>query len=65
MKYAKFTKPLTIALENHIYKQIKDISDNQPISMAEWVRDMLAKTLVEAGVNEQLVSLNLKAVPQF
>jgi predicted DNA-binding protein len=60
MKYARFNKPLTIALENEIYQQIKDISEKQRISMAEWVREMLAKALVEVGVREKIVSLTYK-----
>jgi hypothetical protein len=60
MKYARFNKPLTIALENEIYLQIKDISEKQRISMAEWVREMLAKALVEVGVREKIVSLTYK-----
>ena len=55
MKYARFNKPLTIALENEIYQQIKDISEKQRISMAEWVREMLAKALIEVGVREKLL----------
>ena len=60
MKYARFNKPLTIALENEIYLQIKDISEKQRISMAEWVREMLAKALIEVGVREKIVSLTYK-----
>jgi predicted DNA-binding ribbon-helix-helix protein len=60
MKYARFNKPLTIALENEIYLQIKDISEKQRISMAEWVREMLAKALGEVGVREKIVSLTYK-----
>jgi hypothetical protein len=47
MKHARFTKPLTLAFEPETYDQIKKISDEQRISMAEWVREMAAKALVK------------------
>ncbi len=35
MKYARFTKMLTIALEKEVYDQIRKISEEHRISMAE------------------------------
>jgi hypothetical protein len=60
MKYAKFTKPLTVALENEIYQRIKAISDERRISMAEWVREILTQALVDNGCDGQLESLTYK-----
>jgi hypothetical protein len=61
MKYAKFTKALTVVLEAEIYQQIKEISDKRRIAMAEWVRDILTKALVESGERNKLVSMTCKS----
>ena len=45
MKYAKFTRPLTIAFEQHIYNQIKEISEQRRISMADLIREIMEKAL--------------------
>jgi hypothetical protein len=45
MKTALFTKPLTIALNPAIFDRIKRITDNEQISMAEWVRDAVDAAL--------------------
>ena len=45
MKQAIFTKSLTIALQPEIYEQIKQITDEQCISMAEWTREAVEKAL--------------------
>ena len=38
MKQAIFTKSLTISMPPEQYEQIKQITDQSRISMAEWVR---------------------------
>ena len=38
MKQAVFIKSLTVALRQEAYDQIKAITDEQQISMADWVR---------------------------
>ena len=45
MKYAKFTCPLTIAFEQQIYNQIKEISEQRRISMADVIREIIKKAL--------------------
>ena len=45
MKTAIYSKPLTIALEQGVYDQIKTITDDLRISMAEWVRTAVQKSL--------------------
>lgn len=45
MRYARFTKPLTIALKQEVYEQIRQMSEQQRISMADVVREMLSKVL--------------------
>ena len=47
MKVAKFTKPLSVGLEPEIYARIQQITDEQRISMAEWIRNTLALVLKE------------------
>jgi predicted DNA-binding protein len=46
LKTARFTKALTIALHPDVYEQIKQVTDAEKTSMAEWVRDA-----VEAALN--------------
>ena len=45
MKQAQFTKSLTISMPPEHYEQIKQITDERHISMAEWVRDAVAAAL--------------------
>ena len=45
MRKSQFSKALTIALSPEHYEQIKQITDKQQISMAEWVRDAVAAAL--------------------
>jgi hypothetical protein len=47
MKTALFTKALTVPLSKEIFQQIKEITDKQQISMAEWVRVACEKALNE------------------
>ena len=47
MKTAKFNKPLTIALSSEVYDEIKTITDELQISMAEWVRAAVQGALVD------------------
>ena len=43
MKQAIFTKSLTISMPPEQYEQIKQITDEQCISMAQWVREVAEK----------------------
>jgi hypothetical protein len=51
MKTAIFTKALTVPLSKEIFQQIKEITDQQRISMAEWVRVACEKALTEMGTS--------------
>ncbi len=53
MRYAKFTKPLTVALPPDVYDVLKEKSDYQRISMAELVRDILRETVLSSSQNDQ------------
>jgi hypothetical protein len=45
MRTSQFSKALTIALPLEHFEQIKQTTDEQQISMAEWVRDAVAAAL--------------------
>ena len=53
MKEAKFTKPLTVALEPEVYEQIKQITDKEKISIAQWIRDAAAAALKDMQAKEE------------
>ncbi len=39
MKTAQYTKSLTVSLRPEVFDQIKQITDERQISIAEWIRD--------------------------
>jgi len=45
MKKAQFSKPLTIALKPEAFEQVKKITDEQEISIAEWIRNAVDMAL--------------------
>jgi hypothetical protein len=47
MKTQKFQKALTFALPQEHFDQIKKITDDRQISIAEWVRDAVEAALEE------------------
>ena len=47
MKTAQYTKSLTVALRQETYDQIRAITDNAGISMADWIREVSEKSLFE------------------
>jgi len=51
MKIATYTKALTIALHPDAYEKIKQITDAEQISMAEWVRDAIEWALEKNRTN--------------
>lgn len=53
MKEAIFTKPLTVALQPEVYDQIKKITDEKRISMAQWVREIADKALTNHPEKEE------------
>ena len=52
MKQAIFTKSLTISMPPENYEQIKQITDDQQISMAQWVRDAVVAALTTNQLKE-------------
>ena len=55
MKEAQFTKSLTVALTPEVYKEIKKITDEQKISMAEWVRNAVETALATKQQEEDIM----------
>ena len=45
MRIKQFSKSLSVALPSEDFEQIKRITDDEQISMAEWVRDAVAAAL--------------------
>ena len=52
MKVARFTKPLSVGLEPEVYARIQQITDEQKISMAEWIRNALVLVLKQIDREE-------------
>ena len=52
MKYAQFTKPLTVALPPDVYDVLKEKSEAKRISMAELVRDILSESVLLSAYDE-------------
>ena len=52
MREAKFTKSLTVALPIDVYQKIKEITDDEKISMAQWVRQTVNMALEGDAVEE-------------
>ncbi len=53
MREAKFTKSLTVALPVDVYQKIKEITDDEKISMAQWVRKIVNMALEGDAVKEE------------
>ena len=53
MREAKFTKSLTVALPIDVYQKIKQITDDEKISMAQWVRKVINLALEGDAVEEE------------
>ncbi len=51
MREACFTRPLTVALPEEVFRQIKEITDEKRISMAQWFRAVAEKALIEENKN--------------
>ena len=53
MRRKQFSKSLTVALPLEHFEQIKQITDNEQISLAEWVRDAVAAALTKNRPKEE------------
>ena len=53
MREAQFVKSLTVALSVDVYQKIKEITDDEKISMAHWVRRAVDHALEGDAVEEE------------
>jgi hypothetical protein len=53
MREAKFTKSVTAAITPELYDRIKEITDRERISMAEWFRGVAERALIESNNREE------------
>jgi predicted HicB family RNase H-like nuclease len=53
MRKARFQKQLTIAIPPEHFEQIQQITDEEEISLAEWVRDAVAAALEKIQREEE------------
>jgi hypothetical protein len=49
MRIARFSKPLTIALHPEVFDRVKQITDDERRSMADWVRAAIDRVLNESS----------------
>ena len=53
MKEAMYVKSLSVALSVDVYQKIKEITDDEKISMAQWVRRAVNMALEGDAVEEE------------
>ena len=53
MREAQFDKSLSVALTVGVYQKIKEITDDEKISMAQWVRRAVNMALEGDAVEEE------------
>ena len=58
MKQAVFTKSLTISMPLEDYEQVKQITDEQCISLAEWTRAAIDTALAKHKRKEKVINDN-------
>ena len=51
MKKALFVKSLSVSLPGAVYEKIREMSDDQEVSMGEIARTILSKKVVTTGAN--------------
>jgi predicted HicB family RNase H-like nuclease len=55
MRKAKFKKQLTIAILPEHFERIQKITDEQEISLAEWIRDAVEAALTKNQPKEEIM----------
>ena len=53
MREAEFTKSLSVALSEDVYQKIKQITDDEKISITRWVRQAINQALEGDAVEEE------------
>ena len=54
MRVRQFSNSLSVALSQDHWEQIKEITDEQQISMSQWVRDAVAAALTKIQQEEKI-----------
>jgi len=52
MRQAQFKRPLTVAFKQEMFSKIKQKSDEEKISMAEWIRKSIDQVLINQEQNK-------------
>ena len=58
MKTAQYIKALTVALRPEIFDQVKKITDDKKISMADFVREAIDAALKQIERKEKVINDN-------
>ena len=53
MREAMFIKSLSVAMPEDVYQKIRELTDNEKISMAQWVRRAVNQALERDVVEEE------------
>ena len=53
MREAMFIKSLSVAMPEDMYQKIRELTDNEKISMAQWVRRAVEMALEGDAVEEE------------
>ena len=53
MREAMFIKSLSVAMPEDVYQKIRELTDNEKISMAQWVRRAVEMALEGDAVEEE------------
>jgi hypothetical protein len=56
MRKSKYSKATTIALTPEHFEQIKQITDDREISLAQWVREAVATALIKNQHKEKITN---------
>lgn len=52
MREARFSKALTIALHPEVFDRVKQITDDEKRSMADWIREVVDHALSEPNAEQ-------------
>jgi len=52
MRQAQFKRPLTVAFKQDMFAKIKQRSDEEKISMAQWIRQAIDQVLINPEQNK-------------
>ena len=56
MRESKFNKPLTVSFPDEVIQKIRDITDQQKISMGEWIRSAVSQQLKCSTITQSLTN---------